>query len=176
MVGTGQSCWKDEATLEGLGKGSRVWYRAGPRSWQLGTVQRLGEGECSVALDSSLGAGAGQVVDASTCDVMPANPAMLDDVPDLTNLSFLNEPSILGVLERRYESDAIYTHAGPVLVAINPFKPVGLYTPEHVARYVSRPAAGAPAEAAADEPHIFLTADKAYKQASGLFSSLLNTI
>ena len=57
-------------------------------------------------------------------DVVPANPGMLDEMEDLTRLSFLNEPSILHNLLRRFQADSIYTAAGSVLVAINPFRPV----------------------------------------------------
>jgi len=153
--------WRTD-TLEGLGKGSRVWFRAGPRSWELGTLQSLAGTECSLALDSSLGEGTGRVIDCNTLDVLPANPALLEEVPDLTSLSFLNEPSILHTLRQRYSGDTIYTHAGPVLIAINPFKRVDLYTPEHVQHYVNRPAAGQGSQGY--EPHIFLTADKAFKQ------------
>lgn len=56
--------------------------------------------------------------------LVPANPVILDGVPDLTNLTYLNEPSILHGLNLRYAEDEIYTHAGPVLIAINPFKQV----------------------------------------------------
>lgn len=80
---------------------------------------------------------------------------------DLTHLSYLNEPGILHVLRHRYGGDTVYTTAGPVLVAVNPFKAVPLYGPE-AARHYSRRGS----EEAADsyEPHVFLTADQAYKQ------------
>ena len=48
--------WKQDS-LDGLGKGSRVWFSAGPRTWQLGTLQSVGGDACSVALDSPLGEG-----------------------------------------------------------------------------------------------------------------------
>ena len=35
----------------------------------------------------------------------------------------------------RYAQDGIYSHAGPVLIAVNPFKPVPLYAPDVVQRY-----------------------------------------
>ena len=35
----------------------------------------------------------------------------------------------------RYAQDGIYSHAGPVLIAVNPFKSVPLYAPDVVARY-----------------------------------------
>ncbi len=54
--------------------------------------------------------------------LVPANPGVLDGAPDLTGLTYLNEPSILHGLHLRYADDAIYTHAGPVLIALNPFR------------------------------------------------------
>jgi len=113
-----------------------------------------------------MGEGSGRTLEANIVDVLPANPSMLEAVPDLTALSFLNEPSILNTLHLRYNDDTIYSHAGPVLIAINPFKRVDLYSPEHVQRYVSRPATGQSSQGC--EPHIFLTADKAFKQVSTL--------
>ena len=67
------------------------------------------------------------MVQVITCRVdllVPANPVILDGVADLTGLTYLNEPSILHGLNLRYSEDLIYTHAGPVLIAINPFKQV----------------------------------------------------
>lgn len=55
----------------------------------------------------------------------------------------------------------IYTHAGPVLIAVNPFKAVQkLYTREVLQHYTARTSR----EQHGYEPHIFLTADKAYKE------------
>ncbi len=55
----------------------------------------------------------------------------------------------------------IYTHAGPVLIAVNPFKGVQkLYTREVLQQYTARTGR----EQGGYEPHIFLTADKAYKE------------
>jgi len=94
--------------------------------------------------------------------LVPANPPVLDGVNDLTGLSYLNEPSILNNLRQRYDNDLIYSHAGPVLIAVNPFKGVQkLYTREVLQHYTSRSTSK---QAELYEPHIFLTADKAYKE------------
>ena len=61
--------------------------------------------------------------------MVPANPTLLDCVDDLTRLSYLNEPSILDNLRQRYGKDKIYTLAGPVLIAVNPYKRVRLPSP-----------------------------------------------
>ena len=60
-----QAAWKQD-TLEGLEKGSRVWYKAGANSWVLGTLQKTPQpgqqgGQWTVALDSEAGEGTGQV-------------------------------------------------------------------------------------------------------------------
>lgn len=65
-----------------------------------------------------------QVISCKPELLVPANPVILDGVSDLTGLTYLNEPSILHGLNLRYSEDLIYTHAGPVLIAINPFKQV----------------------------------------------------
>lgn len=150
--------------LEGLGKGSRVWFSTGDKRWELATLQSVAGTVCALAADSPLGEGTGKVFDVPADTIVPANPPLLELVPDLTSLSFLNDPSILHTLQERYNKDIIYTHAGPVLIAVNPFKKVDLYSPSHVQVYVDRPAGGSKAASENYEPHIFLTADKAFKQ------------
>ena len=60
-----QAAWKQDP-LEGLEKGSRVWYKAGANSWVLGTLQKAPQPgqqsrQWTVALDSEAGEGTGQV-------------------------------------------------------------------------------------------------------------------
>ncbi len=49
-------------------------------------------------------------------------------VHDLIGLTHLHEPAILHALRLRYDSDIIYTSTGPILIAINPFKDMPLYS------------------------------------------------
>jgi myosin heavy subunit len=58
------------------------------------------------------------------------------EVFDLVSLMHLNEPSILHVLELRFMHDRIYTYSGRILLSINPFRELPLYTPEVQATYV----------------------------------------
>ena len=52
-------------------------------------------------------------------------------VDDLIGLTHLHEPAILHALRVRYDSDVIYTSTGPILIAVNPFKPMpALYQSE----------------------------------------------
>lgn len=50
------------------------------------------------------------------------------EVDDLISLTHLHEPAILHALEMRFGHDIIYTSTGPILIAVNPFKAVSLYT------------------------------------------------
>lgn len=65
-----------------------------------------------------------QVATFDPDQVVPADTEVPEGSNDLTRLSYLNEPSILHHLEQRFQQGEIYTAAGSVLVAINPFKPV----------------------------------------------------
>ncbi|KAJ2735646.1 Myosin type-2 heavy chain 1 [Coemansia sp. BCRC 34962] len=91
-------------------------------------------------------------------DLLPplCNPPILDCTPDLTTLSYLHEPAVLYNLKRRYEQRMIYTYSGVVLVAMNPFDPVPLYSGEYMARYARK-------EPGHEEPHLFAIAENAYK-------------
>ncbi|PRW61206.1 myosin-1-like isoform X1 [Chlorella sorokiniana] len=150
-------------------KGSRVWVLRPSEGWRRGTVAGAeGGGGLRVLLDcDQLGEAAGPEITVSAAAVEPANPVLLDGVRDLTHLSYLNEPGILHVLRQRYSGDAVYTMAGPVLVAVNPFKPLPLYGAA-AARLYSQRSLGSQAAAAVGEegwePHVFLTADRAFKQ------------
>ncbi|PAA83599.1 hypothetical protein BOX15_Mlig012024g2 [Macrostomum lignano] len=50
------------------------------------------------------------------------------DIYDLASLTELSEEAIGKVLQDRYNGDRIYTLVGDILVFLNPFKPVNVYT------------------------------------------------
>ncbi|KAJ6630975.1 P-loop containing nucleoside triphosphate hydrolase protein [Mycena sp. CBHHK59/15] len=83
------------------------------------------------------------------------NPPLLESADDLATLSHLNEPSILHAVQTRYAQRKIYTYSGIVLLAVNPFETVPLYTPEIVQQYVGRTKGDL-------EPHLFAIAEDAY--------------
>ncbi|XP_038892076.1 myosin-1 isoform X2 [Benincasa hispida] len=70
-------------------------------------------------------------------------------------LSYLNEPSVLYDLEYRYNQDIIYTKAGPVLVAINPFKKVDLYGNDYIDAYKRK---------TIESPHVYAITDTAIRE------------
>ncbi|KAL9185574.1 hypothetical protein ACHAXT_003351 [Thalassiosira profunda] len=102
-------------------------------------------------------------------------------VDDLIGLTHLHEPAILHALRLRYDSDIIYTSTGPILIAINPFKSMPLYTDEVMEQYRQQGEMGfvsvedksakgkkGKKKKAVDSgkrlpPHAYLTADDAYR-------------
>jgi len=64
------------------------------------------------------------------------HPAVVGGVDDLIGLTHLHEPAILHALRLRYDSNIIYTATGPILIAVNPFKPMAdLYSTQRMDRY-----------------------------------------
>jgi myosin-5 len=132
-----------DAAVSALGKGCRVWYRASNTSWQLADIKdKTAAGNYDIIILAS--GKPEQNIDHTK--LAPANPEIQAGIEDLTQLSYLNEPSILHDLWERYQQDSVYTNAGPVLIAVNPCKTLPLYTAEVAQQYKSEwttPAAGA---------------------------------
>ena len=136
-----------------LSKGAPVFVRTGTDVHSLGTLLETpsegGGGDCLVQVrlrdeDSP------RRVDIG--DVLPANASDAPDAEDVCSLSFLHEPAVTHNLRVRYERSEIYTRAGPVLVAVNPFREIeGLYSSETAARYAEQEAQAMQA----DMPDVF---------------------
>ncbi|XP_010536994.1 PREDICTED: myosin-2-like isoform X2 [Tarenaya hassleriana] len=124
-----------------------VWCRAPNGQWQLGIIQSTSGDESFVMLSH------GKVVKVSTEGIFPANPEILEGVEDLIQLSYLNEPSVVCNLRVRYSQDLIYSKAGPVLIAVNPFKDVQIYGKDILSAYHQK---------VLDTPHVYAVADAAY--------------
>ena len=88
-------------------------------------------------------------------------------VNDLINLQHLHEASILHVLNERYNEGLIYTATGPIIIALNPFKRMSLYTKEILNKYIiygnvkNDQAASAAGQALS--PHVYGVAANAYR-------------
>ena len=101
---------------------------------------------------------------ASTAVLLNANPEKgAASESDAALISHLNEPSLLRLVQRRYEHRQIYTRAGPVLVAMNPFESMEeeLYGSKFLALYQGRPT-GVPRP-----PHVYEVASSAYEALRG---------
>ncbi|KAG1338425.1 Myosin-1 [Cocos nucifera] len=130
-----------------LKKKLQVWCRLPDDEWGLGEIQSISGNNANILLPE------GRALAVLVENLLPSNPQVLDGVDDLIQLSYLNEPSVLHNLKCRYVHDMVYTRAGPVLVAINPFKEMLLYGDDHVAAY---------REKTTDNPHVYAIADSAF--------------
>jgi myosin heavy subunit len=82
---------------------------------------------------------------------------MDSSVDNLIRLNDLTEAAILHNLRLRFKEDKIYTNISSILISVNPFKLLPLYTPAVLDRYKDQGSRGLP-------PHVFAVADAAYKQ------------
>ncbi|KAG7957387.1 hypothetical protein I3843_11G172000 [Carya illinoinensis] len=125
----------------------RVWCWL--TKWESGTIQSTSREEALVSLSC------GNVMKIPRGELLPANPDVLDGADDLIQLSYLNEPSVLHNLRYRYILDKIYSKAGPVLIAVNPFKDVEIYGKDFVTAYRQK---------LMDSPHVYAISDAAYNE------------
>ena len=83
------------------------------------------------------------------------NDDKIDCQNNLINIPHLNEPSILNAINLRYNKNIIYTYTGKILISVNPFKNLGLYTTELINDYQNKRLV---------EPHLFQIANNTYSQ------------
>ncbi|XP_063566032.1 myosin-IIIa isoform X2 [Gorilla gorilla gorilla] len=80
----------------------------------------------------------------------------LKDVDDLATLEVLDENTVSEQLEKCYSRDQIYIYVGDILIALNPFQSLGLYSTKHSKLYIGSKRTASP-------PHIFAMADLGYQ-------------
>nr|CCA17136.1 myosin 29 putative [Albugo laibachii Nc14] len=87
-----------------------------------------------------------------------ADDALALSYDDILKMPDLSEEALLQNLQLRYEFDNIYTYVGPILIAINPYKPMPLlYNEEKMKEYYGQRIGTLP-------PHVFALANHAYTQ------------
>ncbi|KAK2197672.1 bifunctional Regulator of chromosome condensation [Babesia duncani] len=132
--------------------GKNVWIKVDTDDmFVLATVESSDESKVHVKYD-----GQSMIVDINEClnvniDINPI------DVSDMVKLRHANSAVVLDVLRQRFHKDMIYTYAGRLLVACNPFKAIpGLYSVETIEEYrKSDTTFGYPSDLS---PHVFAVA------------------
>ncbi|KAF0287019.1 Myosin heavy chain, muscle [Amphibalanus amphitrite] len=102
--------------------------------------------------------------------ISQVNPPKYEKVEDMSNLTYLNDASVLHNLKQRYYNKLIYTYSGLFCVAINPYKRFPIYTLRAIKIYLGKRRNEVP-------PHIFALSDGAYSDmmANGQNQSILIT-
>ncbi|CAG5912085.1 unnamed protein product, partial [Menidia menidia] len=91
----------------------------------------------------------------------------VDEVDDLSQLDLpklfshvlreVSESSVLLNLKKRFQRDCIYTYIGNMLLSVNPFKPLNIYTEEFRQKYEAK-------EQHENTPHVYSIADSAFQR------------
>uniref|UniRef100_A0A2S2Q845 Myosin heavy chain, muscle n=1 Tax=Sipha flava TaxID=143950 RepID=A0A2S2Q845_9HEMI len=97
----------------------------------------------------------GDVKDFKKDQVGQVNPPKSEKCEDMSNLTYLNDASVLHNLKQRYYHKLIYTYSGLFCVAINPYKRFPVYTNRCAKLYRGKRRNEVP-------PHIFAISDGAY--------------
>ncbi|XP_076890093.1 myosin-1-like, partial [Bidens hawaiensis] len=139
----------DDTSVYNAKKKNYAWFQAPDGNWELAKIISVTGTESLIAFSET------KVLKVQSDCLLPANPEILDGIDDLIQLSYLSEPSVLYNLQYRYDRDMIYSKAGPVLVAINPFKTIPLYGDDYIEAYKRRKI---------DSPHVYAIADSAIRE------------
>uniref|UniRef100_A0A8C5MDR4 Unconventional myosin-Ia n=1 Tax=Leptobrachium leishanense TaxID=445787 RepID=A0A8C5MDR4_9ANUR len=90
---------------------------------------------------------------------MDFNKSFLDGmvgVGDMILLDSLSEDSLLQNVKERFKNDEIYTYIGNVVISVNPYKQLDIFTPEKIEEYRN-------CNLYQLKPHIYAVADDAYQ-------------
>ncbi|KAJ3212445.1 Myosin type-2 heavy chain 1 [Dinochytrium kinnereticum] len=84
------------------------------------------------------------------------NPEIMEMADDLAQLSYLHEPAVFWGVKTRFGNRYIYTYSGIVLIAMNPFEYIDMYSVDIMREYAGK-------RRDELEPHLFAVAEECYR-------------
>lgn len=142
--------------LEIYTQGTLCWFPDDIEGWIVGRVESKAIESNSFKLVFKLSLNRSDVIITSEALLPPLkNPPVLEGIDDLANLSYLHEPAVLHNVRLRYDQQSIYTYSGIVLIAMNPFARLNIYSTDIMREYSGK-------KRGELEPHLFAVAEEAY--------------
>lgn len=135
-------------------KGAWYWFESPQQSWL--PLKLLSSKEDKIVARNHLDEEF--LIDESI--FLPAvNLSSLVEIDNMVEMQELSEAAILHNLRLRFAKDEIYTYISSILVSVNPFKLLPIYSPTIMADYRTKLSAGVKTS-----PHVYALADAAFKQ------------
>jgi myosin-6 len=132
-----------------------VWVPDSKQGYALAEIQDIREGSFAVVRLQQGGAEAVYPLD-KTFPAHRHNDTTGKHYPDNTSMVYLHPASLLNNLRVRYKANEIYTYTAHILVAVNPFQDLPLYSQKHLEQYRNK-------SIGLEPPHVFAIADNAYR-------------
>lgn len=133
--------------------GDTFWVPHETEAWLCGSVIAFDSGVLSLKTEKGI-----QKIAVGSADfksIESCGSHIDADVTNLVDLDELSEGAILHHVRKRFTQKLIYTHVGAILVAVNPFEQLPIYTKAEIDRAASH---------THPYPHVFVTAATAYHQ------------
>ncbi|KAJ3239303.1 Myosin type-2 heavy chain 1 [Chytriomyces hyalinus] len=151
--------------LQDYQKGSRAYFKHAVHGWSMAEASSDATVSSNAVQILFKDVDSGEAIDFklplskinSASDLPPLkNPDFMDHVDDLSLLSHLHEPAVFWGIKNRFLSKQIYTYSGMVLIAMNPFERVNIYTDEIMRKFGGK-------KRAEMTPHIYGIAEECYR-------------
>ena len=115
-----------------------VWFKE-QEIFKQGIILKKNENTFKIKIED-------KIIEIPHSETWTFNGNHIDNTNNLIHIPHLNEPSILNGVKLRFLENQIYTWTGDILISVNPFQDLGLYSLDHQIT----------------GPHIYRIADKAY--------------
>lgn len=142
--------------MDAVKEGAELWIPDEQHGWLAGTVTKAIDANSFEFVDLQSAKRTFKFTGKGNAPCVRNTTLKEDRLDDLVRLSYLNQPTVMNTIRTRYMEDVIYTYSGLVLVSVNPYRDLGLYTEALMDTYSSG------TKALGDlAPHVFAVASSA---------------